>query len=96
MKSFPLMMHVTIFWLMFAIASPAMAQETVNTRIGELEFTSDWQNGYPTDETVTKLYDEMDFQRAVPRRISGRSRSSPRRRCATCMSIFLRPVRVRS
>ena len=34
----------------------------VQTRIGELEFV----NGYPSDETVKKLYNEMDFQRAVP------------------------------
>lgn len=36
----------------------------VQTRIGELEFTHDFENGYPTDETVKKLYDEVDFQRA--------------------------------
>lgn len=36
----------------------------VQTRIGELEFTHDFENGYPTDETVEKLYDEIDFQRA--------------------------------
>ena len=39
-------------------------QTKVQTRIGELEFTHDFENGYPTDETVKKLYDEMDFQRA--------------------------------
>ena len=38
--------------------------ETVKTRIGKLKFTHDFKNGYPTDETVKKLYDEMDFQRA--------------------------------
>jgi len=43
----------------------AVAQETINSRIGELSFTKDFENGYPTDETVTKLYDEMDFQRAT-------------------------------
>lgn len=31
------------------------------TRIGKLEFI----NGYPSNETVDKLYDEMDFQRAT-------------------------------
>jgi hypothetical protein len=41
-------------------ASPALAQETVDTRIGKLTFES----GYPSQETVQKLYDEMDFQRA--------------------------------
>ena len=28
--------------------------ETVQTRIGELEFSHDFENGYPTDETVKK------------------------------------------
>lgn len=37
------------------------AQETVKTRIGTLTF----QSGYPSQKTVQKLYDEMDFQRAV-------------------------------
>ena len=37
---------------------------TFVTRIGKLEFTHDFANGYPTDETVEKLYDERDFQRA--------------------------------
>jgi len=35
--------------------------ETMKTRIGDLQFTS----GYPTGETVQKLYDDLDFQRAV-------------------------------
>jgi hypothetical protein len=34
--------------------------ETVKTRVGELKYES----GYPSKETVEKLYDEMDFQRA--------------------------------
>ncbi len=34
---------------------------TVKTRIGKLKFV----NGYPSDETIVKLYDELDFQRAV-------------------------------
>jgi len=38
--------------------------DRVQTRIGTLEFTHDFANGYPTDETVEKLYDERDFQRA--------------------------------
>jgi hypothetical protein len=43
-----------------ALAAPGWA-ETIKTRIGKLKFTS----GYPTDETVQKLYDTLDFQRAV-------------------------------
>ena len=46
------------------LAADALAQETPpetqDTRIGELQFES----GYPSEETVKKLYDEMDFQRA--------------------------------
>lgn len=34
---------------------------TVKSRIGTLKFI----NGYPSDETVEKLYNELDFQRAV-------------------------------
>jgi hypothetical protein len=37
---------------------------TIDTRIGTLEFTHDFANGFPTDATVQKLYDERDFQRA--------------------------------
>jgi len=33
----------------------------VETRIGQLRFEA----GYPSDETIDKLYEEMDFQRAV-------------------------------
>ena len=43
----------------------AQAQtQTVDTPIGKLAFTHDFANGYPTTETVEKLYDERDFQRA--------------------------------
>src|SRR6476659_10435805 len=40
------------------------APQTIETRIGPLEFTHDFANGYPTDATLEKLYDERDFQRA--------------------------------
>ncbi len=48
----------TALWL--ALALPAAAQ-ALDSRIGKLEFES----GYPTDQTIEKLYDELDFQRAV-------------------------------
>jgi len=38
--------------------------QTLETRIGTLEFNHDFANGFPTDATVQKLYDERDFQRA--------------------------------
>ena len=40
------------------------APKIVATRIGALEFTHDFANGFPTPATVNKLYDEIDFQRA--------------------------------
>lgn len=39
-------------------ASPV---ETLQTRVGKIEL----QSGYPSDESVRKLYDELDFQRAT-------------------------------
>jgi hypothetical protein len=41
-----------------------VAQETIDTRIGQLSFTHDFANGYPTDATQQLLWDEIDFQRA--------------------------------
>ena len=38
--------------------------QKIDTRIGTLGFTHDFGNGYPSDATVQKLYDERDFQRA--------------------------------
>ena len=39
----------------------AQTPDSVKTRLGTLDF----ERGYPTEETARKLYDEMDFQRAV-------------------------------
>src|SRR6185436_18336574 len=38
--------------------------QKIETRIGSLEFTNDFANGYPTEASIEKLYDERDFQRA--------------------------------
>jgi len=38
--------------------------QKIETRIGSLEFTNDFANGFPTDASVEKLYNERDFQRA--------------------------------
>ncbi len=46
----------------FALMSSVPVQgETLDTRVGQLEFKA----GYPEKATVQKLYDELDFQRAV-------------------------------
>jgi hypothetical protein len=42
------------------MTASAQAQ-TTDTRIGKMIF----ENGYPTEETARKVYDEMDYQRAV-------------------------------
>lgn len=42
------------------ITAPALS-ETIDSRLGKLEFEA----GYPVPETIEKLYDELDFQRAV-------------------------------
>jgi hypothetical protein len=47
--------------LTLTVANVAWSNSVVESRIGELEFSS----GYPTEATVDKLYDELDFQRAV-------------------------------
>jgi hypothetical protein len=46
-----------------AIALPA--SKAIDTRIGKLEFTHEFPGSYPTKDTVQRLYDERDFQRAV-------------------------------
>ncbi len=58
--------RVTAIAFGFLIAGAgAVGADTIDTRVGKLEFTHDFANGYPTDETVEKLFEEMDFQRAV-------------------------------
>jgi hypothetical protein len=55
---------IAIFTIALCTAT-ATGAETLDTRIGKLEFTHSFEDGYPTDATVDKLFDEMDFQRAV-------------------------------
>jgi hypothetical protein len=53
----------TLAWAMAATAAGAQALPTsgvVASRLGPLEL----KNGYPTDPTVRKIFDDLDFQRA--------------------------------
>jgi hypothetical protein len=50
----------SVICLSTAVAFPVHG-EAIDTRIGKLELEA----GYPATETVEKLYDELDFQRAV-------------------------------
>ena len=47
-----------VLWLALSLSAAA---QTIDSRVGRIEF----DGGYPTDETVQKLYDELDFQRAA-------------------------------
>jgi hypothetical protein len=53
--------------LALVVATTASAQsqpqtpDTVKTRVGDLQF----ERGYPTEETTKKVFDELDYQRAV-------------------------------
>lgn len=55
---------ILICFLLICLPLMAQAQETVKTRIGDLNFTHDFESGYPTDETIVALFNEIDFQRA--------------------------------
>ena len=44
-----------------ALTATTACAQTIDTRIGKLDF----ELGVPTQQTAAKLYDEMDFQRAV-------------------------------
>src|SRR5271169_1715284 len=48
-----------------ALLTTSVHAEDINTRIGTLSFTHDFADGYPTKETVARLFDERDFQRAT-------------------------------
>jgi hypothetical protein len=62
-KSIRAMLAAALFGALLTL--PSLGQnQAVNTRIGQLQFTHDFANGYPTRETVEKLYGERDFQRA--------------------------------
>lgn len=55
---------LTITASVLALTATVVSAEAIETRIGELEFTHDFENGYPTTVTQEKLFDEIDFQRA--------------------------------
>lgn len=63
MKNILKLLIVIALTIVFTATAQA-AGETINTRIGKLQFTHDFANGYPTLETQQLLFDEMDFQRA--------------------------------
>jgi hypothetical protein len=57
--------NITVLALLAVVNAQVAAQElpttgTIDSRLGKLELV----NGFPTDATVKKLYDDLDFQRA--------------------------------
>ena len=61
MKSVHSKILVAMTCALITVTANAQTADSVKTRIGTLNF----EQGYPTAETAQKLYDEMDFQRAV-------------------------------
>ena len=45
------------------IPKSIMIEDKIESRIGTLTF----EDGFPTEETAQKIYDQLDFQRAVER-----------------------------
>ena len=57
--------RILIAIIISVVCTTGLQAETLDTRIGKLEFTHAFIDGYPTKATVEKLFEEMDFQRAV-------------------------------
>ena len=57
--------RILIVIIISVVCTSGLHAETLDTRIGKLEFTHAFIDGYPTKATVEKLFEEMDFQRAV-------------------------------
>jgi hypothetical protein len=55
---------ILVVSLLAGCSSSQTAPQTNESRIGPLGFTHGFASGYPTKETVERLYDERDFQRA--------------------------------
>lgn len=60
MKKPTVALALTVVFSFSAFAQELPTNGSIETRVGKLRFES----GYPTQETVTTLYDVMDFQRA--------------------------------
>lgn len=73
MRSNKRLLYIVGCVVVFGVITTANAGDgktTIETRIGPLEYelifnVDGKEAGYPTEETAKKLYDEMDFQRAV-------------------------------
>ena len=64
--SFPITAILSVLFIGFPAAAFAQqsaeaAPEKIETRLGTLKYEA----GFPTPETVGRLYDEFDYQRAV-------------------------------
>ena len=57
----PLLVAAALAGALTNTSAHAQAPDSVKTRIGTLTF----ENGFPSKETARKLFDEMDYQRAV-------------------------------
>lgn len=69
MKTKSILFVITVLFGITSCDTPVKQQKedsenSIETRIGTLDFTHDFENGYPTHETQDLLFKEMDFQRA--------------------------------
>jgi hypothetical protein len=53
--------YILVAALVCALTATTASAQTIDSRIGKLDF----ELGVPTQQTAAKLYDELDFQRAV-------------------------------
>lgn len=84
-----LLVLLALMIMTLIVVTSVQAQEKLDTRIGRLSFTHDFASGYPTDKTIAKLFDEIDFQRACQAIGCSSFRNSPSRRM--CSSLSTRP-----
>jgi len=57
----PIFVAATLGGALTVTSARAQAPDSVKTRIGDLKF----EQGFPTEETTRKVFDEIDYQRAV-------------------------------
>src|SRR5687767_14202868 len=52
---------IAVICALITLTAYAQTSDSVKTRIGDLKF----ERGYPTEDTKQKVFDEIDYQRAV-------------------------------
>jgi hypothetical protein len=69
-KTFHVFLMVALVFVLTSTVAAASGK-TYETRIGTLDFNNSFEVGYPSKETITKLFDAYDFNNAVTAYIWG-------------------------